>query len=110
MLSILQMDLEISHSRLRPRGIQLAGAVMTSYPGQVHPLYALGRRLAGWRGRAWLACGGIHRGVLHRPFEVIGGILGQEAVEPLSQPVRRRWWCLVRESASVCSETNRYRQ
>lgn len=75
-LSILEVNLKIAHRGLGPRGIELPGAIMASYPWQVHPFYAFGRRLSCWWSLARRTSSGVDSGVLHCAFEVISRVLG----------------------------------
>jgi hypothetical protein len=75
MLAVFQVDLEVAHRRLWPWCIELAGAIVASYPGKIHPFYAIGRGLTGRRRLARCARRGIHSRVLHRALKVIGGVL-----------------------------------
>jgi len=88
------MDFKIPYRGLGTRRVQLAGTVVASYPGQVHPFDAFGRRLAGRRGLARCFGGGVHSRVFHHALKSVGWVSGFEAVEPIDEPWWRCWWDL----------------
>ena len=81
MLSVLQVDLKIPDCHFGSRGVEFPGAVVTSYPREVHPFDSFWGWLA-W-GRRWTRhfCGGVDCGVAHDSFETIAWVLRLKSCE-----------------------------
>lgn len=90
MLPIFQMHLEIIYCRNRTRRIQFARTIMASDTGKIHPLDIRWDGLTSWRSWARGFCCCIDRGVTHRAFKLIVGVMRMQFREPRRKPC---WRC-----------------
>lgn len=80
MLSIFQMNLEISHGHFGSWSVKFSWAVLTSYPGEEHEFYIVGYWLTCRRHSPRGFCGSIDSRISHHTLETILWILGKKSI------------------------------